>query len=37
VGRVVLVLVALGLFAYALFTLLEARYRRVGVSATGTT
>ncbi|MGI8536972.1 MAG: DUF1206 domain-containing protein [Mycobacteriales bacterium] len=35
-GKVVLVLVAVGLLAYALFTFLEARYRKVGVSATGT-
>lgn len=35
-GRIVLVLVALGLGAYALFTFIEVRYRRVGSSATGT-
>jgi hypothetical protein len=35
-GQVVLVLVAVGLLAYALFTFFEARYRKVGVSATGT-
>ncbi len=35
-GQIVLVLVALGLAAYALFTFIEARYRRVGSSATGT-
>ena len=36
-GRVVLTLVAAGLLAYGVFALLEARYRRVGSSATGTT
>ncbi len=35
-GRALLVLVALGLLAYAAFAFLEARYRRIGVSATGT-
>lgn len=35
-GKVVLALVALGLFAYAAFNAFEARYRKVGVSATGT-
>lgn len=35
-GQVVLVLVALGLLAYALFMFVEARYRDVGSSATGT-
>lgn len=35
-GQVVLVVVAIGLLAYALFTLLESRYRKVGSSATGT-
>jgi hypothetical protein len=36
-GQAALVLVALGLLAYGAFALIEARYRRVGVSATGTT
>lgn len=35
-GRVLLALVAAGLFAYAAFNAVEARYRDVGVSATGT-
>ncbi len=35
-GKVVLIAVALGLFAYSLFAFLEARYRKVGVSATET-
>lgn len=35
-GQVVLVIVALGLLAYSLFTFIEARYRKVGISATGT-
>lgn len=34
-GRVMLVAVAVGLLAYALFCLLEARYRRVGSSVSG--
>lgn len=36
-GPYVLTLVALGFFAYGLFGFLEARYRRIGSSATGTT
>ncbi len=35
-GRVVLVIIAIGLLAYAVFTFLEARYRKVGSSATST-
>ncbi len=35
-GRVALVLVAIGLLAYALFAFVESRYRKVGSSATGT-
>lgn len=35
-GRVVLTLVAVGLFAYAAFNAIEARYRELGVSASGT-
>lgn len=36
-GRIALVLVAVGLLAYALFAFVESRYRAVGSSATGTT
>lgn len=36
-GPYVLALVALGFLAYGLFGFLEARYRRIGSSATGTT
>lgn len=36
-GQVALVLIALGLLAYALFAFVEARYRDVGSSASGTT
>lgn len=35
-GKVILPLVALGLLAYGVFAFIEARYRRVGSSATGT-
>ena len=35
-GQVVLTLVAIGLLAYGVFAFVEARYRRVGSSATGT-
>jgi len=35
-GRALLLAVAIGLLAYALFCALEARYRKVGVSAGGT-
>lgn len=35
-GTALLTFVAAGLFAYGLFCGVEARYRRVGVSATGT-
>lgn len=35
-GKVALVLVALGLLAYALFAFVESRYRKVGSSASGT-
>jgi hypothetical protein len=36
-GQVVLTLVAIGLLAYGVFAFVEARYRRVGSSASGTT
>lgn len=36
-GQVLLSLVALGLLAYGLFAFIEARYRRIGSSASGTT
>jgi hypothetical protein len=36
-GQVVLTLVAIGLLAYGAFAFVEARYRRVGSSASGTT
>ncbi len=36
-GRVVLVIIAIGLLAYAVFSFVEARYRKVGSSASGTT
>lgn len=35
-GQVALVLIAIGLLAYGLFGLVEARYRKVGSSASGT-
>lgn len=35
-GQVVLLLVAIGLLAYALFAFVESRYRKVGSSASGT-
>lgn len=35
-GRVVLVLIAAGLLAYGVFSFVEARYRKVGSSASGT-
>lgn len=35
-GQVALVLIAIGLLAYALFAFVEARYRKVGSSASGT-
>ena len=35
-GQVVLTLVAIGLLAYGVFAFVEARYRRVGSSASGT-
>lgn len=35
-GRVVLVIVAIGLLAYAVFAFVETRYRKVGSSASGT-
>lgn len=36
-GQVVLVLIAIGLLAYAVFAFVESRYRKVGSSASGTT
>lgn len=35
-GRIVLALIAIGLLAYALFASLQARYREIGSSASGT-
>lgn len=35
-GRIVLVLIAIGLLAFALFSFLQGRYRKVGSSASGT-
>lgn len=35
-GQIALVLIAIGLLAYALFSFVEARFREVGSSATGT-